>query len=313
MALVNDAMVEDEDVALPAQNSNVLLPNSVAQADSTLQAAPPPGYVRKADVASVDPSIRHIDQAKETVSGQLDALIRADSPYLQMARSGAMQAANARGLLNTSMAAGAGEAAAIGAATPIAQSDAAIYGTASRDNQAAENAARALNAEASNRASLQTADAANKTTLMAQEQSHQYAMQTLKGEQAEMLANIEANYKTLIQASASAAQFYTAMANNIAAVMADPKTDAATKQGAVDKLNTLLQSGLTIIGATGNIDLTGLLDFTGEGALNYAPPQPEPEPTPAPAYNPWSWMDPSWGLGGDAGGGIGGDGAGAPL
>lgn len=60
------------------------------------------------------------------VSGRLRGLLRDNSDYLRHARSRATRAANRRGLQNSSIAAGAGEEAAIAAALPIAQSDAQI-------------------------------------------------------------------------------------------------------------------------------------------------------------------------------------------
>lgn len=63
----------------------------------------------------------------ELVSNQLNNLISKNNPYIQRARAGAMNTANSRGLLNSSIAAGSGEAAAIDAALPIAQQDASTY------------------------------------------------------------------------------------------------------------------------------------------------------------------------------------------
>lgn len=60
------------------------------------------------------------------VSGRLHGLLQSDSPYIDRARTRARQYANRRGLMNSSIAAGAGEAAAIDAALPIAQADANI-------------------------------------------------------------------------------------------------------------------------------------------------------------------------------------------
>ena len=60
------------------------------------------------------------------VSGRLRGLLREGSPLLDLARSNAMRAANRRGLMNSSIAAGAGEEAAILTALPIAQGDASI-------------------------------------------------------------------------------------------------------------------------------------------------------------------------------------------
>ena len=83
----------------------------------------------------------------ETVRSQLQQIIADDSPLMQQARARAMQSSNARGLLNSSMAATAGESALYDAAMPIAQQDASTYArsgefnantanTFSRDNNA---------------------------------------------------------------------------------------------------------------------------------------------------------------------------------
>jgi hypothetical protein len=68
------------------------------------------------------------------VSNQLTKLLTSGSPYLERARTRALAGANRRGLLNSSMAMGAGEAAAIDAALPIAQADANTVGGAERYN-----------------------------------------------------------------------------------------------------------------------------------------------------------------------------------
>lgn len=65
-------------------------------------------------------------QEIQGVSGRLNTLLQSDSPYLERARHRGRQVANRRGLLNSSMAAGASEAAAIDAALPIASADADI-------------------------------------------------------------------------------------------------------------------------------------------------------------------------------------------
>lgn len=62
-----------------------------------------------------------------TVEERMTGLLNKENPYMQVARTGAAQVANSRGLLNSSIAAGAGEEAAIKSALPIAQQDAAYY------------------------------------------------------------------------------------------------------------------------------------------------------------------------------------------
>lgn len=75
----------------------------------------------------------------ETVRSQLQQIIADDSPLMQQARARAMQQANSRGLLNSSMAATAGQAALYDAAMPIATQDASTYARAGEFNANTSN------------------------------------------------------------------------------------------------------------------------------------------------------------------------------
>lgn len=89
-------------------------------------------------------NVRHTTrsvQAPETVRSQLTALLAEDGDYIQQARRGASEAAAARGMLSSGMAAGAAQAAAIQAGLPIAQQDASWYGQTASDNMDAYNRA----------------------------------------------------------------------------------------------------------------------------------------------------------------------------
>lgn len=134
--------------------------------------SPVQSKIYQADTEDYDPTLRDVDAPTETVAGQLHSLLSSGSPYLERAKAGARETANSRGLLNSSMAAGAGEAAAIDAALPIASADANIYNTKSRDNQGYSNTAGQFNAGAKNTSNLQAATAANTRSL-----------QTLAGQQ----------------------------------------------------------------------------------------------------------------------------------
>jgi len=94
--------------------------------------------------------------ASETVAGNLDSLLSNESSYIKRARAGATETANSRGLMNSSIAAGAGEAAAIDRALPIAQQDAGTKFQNRITNQGAENAASQFNTGALNQDRLQT-------------------------------------------------------------------------------------------------------------------------------------------------------------
>lgn len=78
----------------------------------------------------------------QTVAEQLAKVLGTDSPLMQQARTRALQAANARGLANSSMAVSAGEAAMYDAALPIAQADAGTYASAAQANAGAANTFR---------------------------------------------------------------------------------------------------------------------------------------------------------------------------
>lgn len=101
-----------------------------------------------------------------TVAGQLDDVIKQDSPLLQQARRRAElkadQAMNDRGLLNTSLAVGAATEAADAAlydrAIPIAQQDATTYGTAATNTTNAQNAAFYAKMQADNAATMRAAE-----------------------------------------------------------------------------------------------------------------------------------------------------------
>lgn len=84
---------------------------------------------------------------KAKVSGQLEGLLSGDSKYIQNARNNSAETSNRKGLLFSSMSAGAGEKAAIEAAMPIAQQDAQTEGNQSLTNQAASNTFRQQNSD----------------------------------------------------------------------------------------------------------------------------------------------------------------------
>jgi hypothetical protein len=112
---------------LPAEAS----PGALARAATSTDLAAIAGPAREAVTYDVDQN--------DLVSGQLNRILSSGSPYIDRARTRAASSQNARGTLASSMAAGAGEAAAIDAALPIAQGDANTYFTARRENAGAQN------------------------------------------------------------------------------------------------------------------------------------------------------------------------------
>lgn len=88
----------------------------------------------------------------QTVAGQVRDLIAEDSPLQQQARTRAMQDANRRGLMNSSMAVQAGQAAMYDAALPIAQADAATQARSAAWNAEQNNQFKQFDANALNEA-----------------------------------------------------------------------------------------------------------------------------------------------------------------
>lgn len=97
----------------------------------------------------------------QTVQGQLQGVIAADSPLMQQARAQSLAQMNRRGLINSSMAVGAGQEAVIKQALPIAQADAATYGQSAKYNADVANTMAQFNANVQNKAAEFGANAQN--------------------------------------------------------------------------------------------------------------------------------------------------------
>lgn len=116
----------------------------------------PPGITNAGN--GQDSAYTRAVQPNELVGNQLNDLLASNSPYIKQARLSGMNTANDRGMLNSSIAAGNSQQAAINAGLPIAQGNASAYGTAAGQNLDALNSI--LNTGMNNRASMYNADSA---------------------------------------------------------------------------------------------------------------------------------------------------------
>lgn len=89
--------------------------------------------------ATIAPAVLNVNQPTDTVSGQMTTLLDQNSDYMKSAKTSALQGMNSKGLINSSMAVGASQKAAIDSALPIAQQDAQTYYDKSKFNTSAEN------------------------------------------------------------------------------------------------------------------------------------------------------------------------------
>lgn len=106
----------------------------------------------------------------DSVADKVTSLTASSSPYIQQARASGLQAANRRGLLNSSMAAAASQGAAIDRALPIASQDAQQISQKNLTKMQADSdmeRQRLVTSSADRNASLSAALEANKAYLAA--------------------------------------------------------------------------------------------------------------------------------------------------
>ena len=101
--------------------------------------------VERAQVAAAEENRRDVTE-EELSAEQLARITSQDSPLMQLARNQAVRQANAAGLRNSSLAAGAAQAAMVDRALPLAQQDASTFAQAAGQNQQLESARREANA-----------------------------------------------------------------------------------------------------------------------------------------------------------------------
>ena len=111
-----------------------------------------------------------------TSQDRMTGLLDENSEYMQDAVTKALQQQQARGLLNSSMAIGAGRRGAIQSALPMATHDSAAYNTAALFNAGAMNDVAANNAMFANNASAANAQAMNANSIANQRAQNQAAM-----------------------------------------------------------------------------------------------------------------------------------------
>lgn len=252
----NGASLASPDLKYDAANNtwgllNATTPTTTATAVPTTTITP--ATFPNVTAATATPAVQ--DPTKGTVAGQIDAIIGKNSALMQRAEQKGLDLANTRGLLNSGMAVESAQNAVYDAAMPIAQADAASSNQFALTNAGETNQTSRTNAQFANQASLAQAEMAN-----------QAALQTLRGDQAQQLSATEAQYRTQIQTSASAASFYASIVQHMTASQTASGTTAEQKDAAANYYNQSLRNGMAIISSAGgrsNTDLSSLLNFTG--------------------------------------------------
>lgn len=230
-----------------------------------------------AGVAQFTPETRAVDRQTQTAAGQVESLLSKDSPLLQRARTLAAQGMAQRGLVNSSMAQGAGVSAMVDRITPIAQQDANTYNAVASENMAANNTAGQFNVGEQNKNTLQTAqqnfvaaqsalDRAQQTALadksIVAQQELQKAQQVFQSAQSELdraqQTNLQASQQTFQsgQANLDRAQQATLTAQQIAAqerltlaqIDATAKNLSTGNQAQMDQIKLQIENNKTETG-----------------------------------------------------------------
>lgn len=217
----------------------------------------------------------------DSVVTRLNGLLSSDSPYIQTARAAGTRTAHRRGLLNSSIAAGAAESAAIAAGAPLASQDAqqtfqrnqaVLEGGITLDNQTKLNTQQ-------NAAALeqQAADFAGRGGLMAQEaeftrqrdiliaqgateaQLREFDQRTK--EQTSLLASQErqqalaADTNILQSQIAANSQLSSTYLQAFSTLASDPNIPAETRNAYIAEFQRVIAQGQALIGATASVPL----------------------------------------------------------
>jgi len=272
--------------------------------------APAPDYSPASPAASpAQPATAPAVAPVQTVESRIAGIISQNSPLMQQARADSLGQMNERGLINSSMAVTAGNAAVYRAAMPIAQADAAAQNEFTRMDKAqgfdlakmdqgAALALTQLNAQQQNdvvkmglnqgytlqnMTTAQVNDMAKLTTSITADVAKYTASESgaltrlgMDSATKKDLAGIEAGYKTLMQTSASSGELYKQMVTNMTTIMTNKDMGAEAKATAIRNQVTALNNGLAMFGKIGNLDLANLLTFDAPATGDAAAPAPPP-------------------------------------
>jgi len=192
-----------------------------------------------------------------TSAQQLAGILNKGGPLMQQSATMGNSQAASRGLLNSSMGIQAAQSAMIGAAAPIAQTDASQLNNMSQFNAGAQNQEKQFNASNQQQANLANQQANNAMNQWNAGQQNQATLQAMDTNSRESLANIEANYKQLMQVNSSAESMYNQVLKNVADIQGNK--DITDKQTAINSQLSWLRSGMQMVQNLNGI--SGLITF----------------------------------------------------
>ena len=243
------------------------------------------------------------------VSERVAQITSSGSPLMQLAATRAGQEANARGLRSSSIAVGAGQAAVIGAATPLAQGDASFALSQKQIGNQADQAAQQLktqqdqfaatqnqnlgmfNADLSQRATQAGLDRAQQMDLAKQQQEAQVTLAKMDAQSRADLVKLQAQSQQDVQGSQNISNAWGTMMQSIQAIQNNPDMEQATKaqliKNNMDSFAAFASFWKKLSGPAA--DVTDLLNFTmsAPGGTPATASATAPAPA-APVAPPWA-------------------------
>lgn len=246
-----------------------------------------------ADTGQYDATTGTFDEAKGA-AGRVASITSAGGPLMQLAETRAKQAANRSGLMNSSMAVGAGQRAVIDAATPLAQTDAQLSQQQNLANQQSTNDASARNAgvraEAAGEGVRLTEsarqfaineqgtndrfaqDQGNRLTMQARDIVSRETLAKLDGSNRLAAIELENTWKKDLNANEKLSGAWGTMMESINQIQTNKDLDGATKaelvQQRLDQFDAYAKWTQTVSG----IDVGQLLTFSTAPAPYYREP-----------------------------------------
>ena len=280
--------------SVPGAGAGALNPNAgflTAAAGGTAGGAGSPFYDPKSftpvnrvlgEDEKFNPKLRTINAEEETVEGRLKKLLDSGSGFLEQGRKQGLRLAQARGLQNSSLAAGSAEQAMLERAMGIASADAGTYDRNAAANNSIENAAGQFNAgqatnvgnqnfDIGNRAGQFNAEQANeagrfnantaagfitqardiegRSRLSAQDAQQNLALRQMDVESQKQLNQIQQKFSALQQTSQLSAAAHADLMARVTDIWTNPNLDQPTKERLTQNLTAYAQNQMNLASA----------------------------------------------------------------
>lgn len=245
-----------DSVTTPAATNNTTTDSSIANIETATPAATGVATYKPTEVQ--DPSEWTVEP-DQTVAGQLQTIVDPNNPLMVKAKSRAQQQSADRGLINSSIAATAGESAMLDAAMPIAQADAAARAKAAGYNVDIKNQTNVTNANAQNSADQFNTGQMNQQALQKAQQESSKVLQQMQQDSNMAVQQMSKENEKLLAVNSKAGEMMSNATSAINNVMNNNQMDAATKTENMRQITNNLKSQLSILSKVQSLDLGSLL------------------------------------------------------